>query len=244
MVNSLVFTDIPQKLNPLLTYSKLFSIEFYIATTQEQVLSTYVRQQPALLIAHCSDDSLQNLRFLRQLAANLPILLLSEKRSEAITITAFEAGASYILHHPCSSKELYYHLRNLLQLTKPADVQAYEHVMNIGNLRIYLRSNQVMVNDAFVPLTNMEYKLLLLFVNNLNHTIPVNKLYKQLYSSEDLKFTSRAIQMHISNLRRKLGLNGTGSLRLETLHGTGYVLREQSLEIDERRTRNDHTEFC
>lgn len=238
MINILVFTNIPQHLGPLLAYSKLFSIEFYIATTQEQVLSTYVRQQPALLIAHCSDDSLQNLHFLRQLAANLPILLLSEKRSETITIAAFEAGASYILHHPCSSKELYYHLLNLLQLTKPADVQAYEHVMNIGNLRIYLRSNQVMVDDAFVPLTNMEYQLLLLFVNNLNHTIPVNKLYKQLYSSEDLKFTSRALQMHISNLRRKLGLNGVGALRLETLHGAGYVLRDQNFETSINRREN------
>lgn len=244
MVNILVFTNTPQHLGPLLAYSKLFSIEFYIATTQEQALAIYVRQQPQLLIAHCADDSLQQLHVLHQLADHLPILLLSEQHSEAITIAAFEAGADYILYHPCSSKELYYHLRNLLQLTKPADVQAYEHVMNIGNLRIYLRSNQVMVDDAFVPLTNMEYNLLLLFVNSLNHTIPVEKLYQKLYASEDLKFTSRAIQMHISNLRRKLGLNGTGSLRLETLHGTGYVLREQSLELDERRTRNDRTEFC
>ena len=226
MVKILIFSQRASQLEPLLNYSRLFSIDFLVAKSQEEVLSGFVRQQPQLLIAHTNGPHLQKLRFLHQLAPALPLLLFTERQLEDTTIAAFDAGADYILTQPCTAKELYYHLRNLLRLSQLRQ-QNFEHIMTIGNLKIFLRSNQVMLGDEFIPLTTMEYKLLMLFTNNINRTVSIDELYRQLYASEELKYTSRALQMHVSNLRRKLGLGGLSQLRLETVHKEGYCLRKE-----------------
>lgn len=49
-------------------------------------------------------------------------------------------------------------------------------------------------------------------------------MYQRLWASGELKHTSRGLQMHLSKLRRKLGLNDDTKVRIITIHGKGYCL--------------------
>ena len=94
--------------------------------------------------------------------------------------------------------------------------------MHLGHLQIFLHNNQVMLKGELLPLTATEYKLLLCFAHNLNKIVSIDKLYQEVYPRSEVKYTSRALNMHISNLRHKLKLEEFAPLRLETRRGKGF----------------------
>lgn len=96
--------------------------------------------------------------------------------------------------------------------------------MRLGDLQIFLHNNQVMLKGELLPLTATEFKLLLVFAHNLNQIVTVDKLYQEVYPQSEIKYTSRALNMHISNLRHKLQLEEFAPLRLETRRGKGFGL--------------------
>ena len=96
--------------------------------------------------------------------------------------------------------------------------------MRLGDLQIFLHNNQVMLKGELLPLTATEFKLLLVFAHNLNQIVTVDKLYQEVYPQSEIKYTSRALNMHISNLRRMLQLVEFAPLRLETRRGKGFGL--------------------
>ena len=127
-------------------------------------------------------------------------------------------------HHvaiECGSVELYYQIKNFLRLTKQAN-QNNSKIMHLGDVQIYLHNNQVMLKGELLPLTATEFKLLLVFANNLNQIVTIDKLYQEVYPRSEVKYTSRALNMHISNLRHKLQLEEFAPLRLETRRGKGF----------------------
>ena len=132
-----------------------------------------------------------------------------------------DGGADYLVHLPCGSVELYYQIKNFLRLTTQAK-KNNSKIMHLGDLQIFLHNNQVMLKGELVPLTATEYKLLLVFANNLNQIVTIDKLYQEVYPRSEIKYTSRALNMHISNLRHKLKLEEFATLRLETRRGKGF----------------------
>ena len=107
--------------------------------------------------------------------------------------------------------------------------------MHLGDIQIFLHNNQVLHNGQLVPLTATEFKLLLVFANNLNTIISIEKIYREVYPQSEIKYTSRALNMHISNLRHKLKLEEFAPLRLETRRGKGFGMffnPDDSSEVD------------
>ena len=94
--------------------------------------------------------------------------------------------------------------------------------MHLGDIQIFLHNNQVIHNGQLVPLTATEFKLLLVFAHNLNKIITIEKIYHEVYPQSEVKYTSRTLNMHISNLRHKLHLEEFSPLRLETRRGKGF----------------------
>ena len=92
-----------------------------------------------------------------------------------------------------------------------------------------------MLKGKLVPLTATEFKLLLVFAHNLNKIITIDKLYQDIYPNSEIKYTSRALNMHISNLRHKLHLEEFSPLRLETRRGKGFgmfYIQDYSVDTD------------
>ena len=224
MFTVLVFSKKPNLLQNLFVYSELFGLKFCITNSQESLLTDFVRYKPKLFIYECTNLQQNSLKFMHKLQTDIPIFAISNSLKEGVAIQAFKNGAQYFLRLPCGSMEFYYHLTNFIKLTNLSAQYYAQQILSIGNLKIYLQNHQVIQDNEFIPLTNTEYKLLMLLVNKLNDTVSTNELYKAMYSSEELKYTSRVLQMHISKLRKKLKINEASPLKLKTIHGTGYCL--------------------
>lgn len=221
MTKILVYTSAPQELEQLLAYSSLFDLQFQFCQSPPQVLAYYASFKPHCFLVQCEDKSVEELKLVKRLSPALPVFALTTSTNEKVGLRILDGGADYLVHLPCGSVELYYQIKNFLRLTTQAK-QNNSKIMHLGDVQIFLHNNQVMHNGQLVPLTATEFKLLLAFANNLNKIISTEKLYQEVYPQSEVKYTSRALNMHISNLRHKLKLEEFAPLRLETRRGVGF----------------------
>ncbi len=223
MISILVYASNIPDLEQLLTYSRMCDLNLYTCQTQTQALSTFIHNRPQFFIVQCDDPDVEGLRFVQSLSQEIPALVLTQQGNESVAIKALRNGAQYLVHYPVNGVEFFYQLINFIHLTSKQQ-PAESNLLHLGELTIFLNSNQVMLNDEFIPLTATEHKLLRILAGNINQIVSTDKLYSELYSSSELKYTSRALNMHISNLRHKLHIEEYSCLRLETVRGKGYAL--------------------
>ena len=230
----LVYTPKQKDLEQILAYSSLFDLELQYCQSPAQALATYTRFKPHCFIVQCEDKAVNELKLVKSLSSVLPIFALTGSTDERVALRLIDGGADYLVHLPCGSIELYYQLKNFLRLTNQAK-QSNNKIMHLGDIQIFLHNNQVLHNGQLVPLTATEFKLLLVFANNLNTIISIEKIYREVYPQSEIKYTSRALNMHISNLRHKLKLEEFAPLRLETRRGKGFGMffnPDDSSEVD------------
>ena len=234
MTRILVYTPKQKDLEQILAYSSLFDLELQYCQSPAQALATYTRFKPHCFIVQCEDKAVNELKLVKSLSSVLPIFALTGSTDERVALRLIDGGADYLVHLPCGSIELYYQLKNFLRLTNQAK-QSNNKIMHLGDIQIFLHNNQVLHNGQLVPLTATEFKLLLIFANNLNSIISIEKIYREVYPQSEIKYTSRALNMHISNLRHKLKLEEFAPLRLETRRGKGFGMffnPDDSSEVD------------
>ena len=210
--------------NQIFSYSKRCGINFFIAVTNEEIRTNFADCKPALFIVECYDICQTEIIFLKKLSPDTPIIGLCTEKNEDIAVNAYKNGAINVIHLPFGKREFYYYLLAVLNWLEDKKTNADTQTMGIGDLKISLRNCKVMRNGSLVPLTNTEYKILLLLADNLNDVVSINELYAALWSTSTLKETSRTLQMHISNLRRKLCFNQHSFLNIVTVHRKGYSL--------------------
>lgn len=234
MTRILVYTPKQKDLEKILAYSSLFDLELRYCQSPAQALATYTRFKPHCFIVQCEDKAVNELKLVKSLSSVLPIFALTGSTDERVALRLIDGGADYLVHLPCGSIELYYQLKNFLRLTNQAK-QSNNKIMHLGDIQIFLHNNQVLHNGQLVPLTATEFKLLLVFANNLNTIISIEKIYREVYPQSEIKYTSRSLNMHISNLRHKLKLEEFAPLRLETRRGIGFGMfynPDNSVEVD------------
>lgn len=225
MNNVIALTNDSKTFGDLFYYSTLYGYRFKITGSTEEALAYFVQQRTSLFVVDCSDTEQRFLKFARQLAPGLAVMAIcGEGVDEEPAIQAFKNGADSVLRLPCGSCEFYYRLRNFLRLLNLNTGQESVQFITLGPLKIYPQNNQVILGDDFVPLTSTEFKLLMLFINKLNQQVSLEELYRLMYETDDLQYTSRVLGVHISKLRRKLKLADIEELDLKNIHGKGYCL--------------------
>ena len=229
MTNIIVFSPAAGGLEQLLAYSRTCSLHFYIARDKAEVLKHFTAVKPLLFLVSCCGEEYAQLKFLRQLSPDTPVVALGDvlppRKDKDLVIKAFQHGAVDFIRLPCDSEEFYYRLAANIRLLNKLQQQANASAIHLGNIKIFLQHRQVMLDNDFISLTKSEYDILLLLASNLNNIVTTQELYEKLWSSGDLMNTSRAIAMHISRLRHKLRLERNPHLKLITIYKNGYCLQ-------------------
>ena len=218
MNNVIALTNDSKTFSDLFYYCTLYGYRFKITGSTEEALAYFVQQRTSLFVVDCSDTEQRFLKFARQLAPGLAVMAICGGGvDEEPAIQAFKNGADSVLRLPCGSREFYYRLRNFLRLLNLNTGQESVQFITLGPLKIYPQNNQVILGDDFVPLTSTEFKLLMLFINKLNQQVSLEELYRLMYETDELQYTSRVLGVHISKLRRKLKLPDIEELDLKNL---------------------------
>ncbi|WP_455653389.1 response regulator transcription factor [Phascolarctobacterium sp.] len=208
----------------LFIYSTFFEAKFIFVMDYADAVQKFYLLNPAALVIECPTSDAEEIKTFYTLTKTTPLLAVSARPDEDTAIAAYQNGATTFIRLPCGSREFYYRLFSILKKCYQIPFNELHATIDIGNIKIYTKSNRVLLNGTIVNLTHSEYNLLLLLAQNVNKTVATEEMYQRLWASGELKNTSRGLQMHLSKLRRKLGLNDDTKVRIITIHGKGYCL--------------------
>ena len=164
-------------------------------------------------------SGLELLRQLRTEHAELPVLMLSARGEPLDRILGLELGADDYLAKPCEPRELTARLRAVLRRSRPA---AADSLVSLGDLSYSMQRGVAMLaGGEEVPLTVSEGRILAALLREPG--MPQDKqVLAQLALGRKLTLYDRSLDMHVSNLRKKLGLHADGRQRILASRGRGY----------------------
>ena len=163
-------------------------------------------------------NGLEVLRALRP-DCNTPLLMLSARGEPIDRILGLELGADDYLAKPCDPRELVARLRALLRRSAPA---TDDPTLEVGDLRLETASLLCWQNEELLPLTQTEALILRELLEHPGQLVDRQTLSRQALG-KPLGPYDRSLDMHISNLRRKLGLFADGRNRIQSIRGRGYL---------------------
>ena len=167
-------------------------------------------------------SGLDVLRELRR-DSQLPVLILTARGDDVDSIVGLELGADDYLPKPASPRVLVARIRAILRraaASAPAEPAAPAHIA-LGDLEIHTGARSVELAGRPVPMTSTEYSLLEYLARGAGRAIGKEELSQQVLGRK-LEAYDRGIDMHVSNLRKKLGPLPGGEERIKTVRGVGY----------------------
>ncbi len=164
-------------------------------------------------------NGLDILRTLRS-RSHVPVLMLTAKGDEMDRIDGLEIGADDYLAKPCNPRELSARLRSILRRGRPTEVASEQ--IQIDDLTIDFGQHQVFRDGVSLDLTLTEFNILSTLAREPGKIIEKNNLAEQSLQ-RSLTLFDRSLDMHLSNLRKKLGANSKGEPRIRTVRGLGYM---------------------
>jgi two-component system response regulator CpxR len=160
------------------------------------------------------------LRKLRK-ESDLPVLMLTARGDDLDRIIGLELGADDYLAKPANPRELLARVRAVLRRSSQHQTSS---IIEVGDLVLNQARRELYRADQPVELTSTEFSILQLLLQRSGEVVDKKDIYLAALGREPVAY-DRSIDMHVSNLRRKLGPAEDGSNRIETIRGFGYQYR-------------------
>ncbi|WP_058868394.1 response regulator transcription factor [Chloracidobacterium thermophilum] len=163
-------------------------------------------------------DGFETLKRIRAVS-HVPTLMLTARGDDVDRIVGLEIGADDYLSKPFNPRELLARIRAILRRTKP---ELLAEKLVVGDVELDFGSRSVRKQGQVIPVTSVEFDLLTVLLQHAG----------QIVSRDDLSLRAlgrsfhpldRSVDMHISNLRKKLGPHVDGSERIKSVRGVGYL---------------------
>ncbi|WP_417706328.1 response regulator transcription factor [Pseudomonas sp.] len=221
-MNRLLLIDDDQELCELLT-RWLTQEGFQVTACHEaggarQALAAQTPDAVVLDVMLPDGSGLELLKQLRGEYPDLPVLMLSARGEPLDRILGLELGADDYLAKPCDPRELTARLRAVLRRTVPAPASSQ---LELGDLSFSPNRGVVSIGEHDVPLTLSESRLLEALLRQPGEPVDKQAL-AQLALGRKLTLYDRSLDMHVSNLRKKIGPHPDGRPRILALRSRGY----------------------
>ncbi|EGR3976325.1 response regulator [Vibrio cholerae] len=170
-------------------------------------------------------NGMETLKRLREKWAT-PVLMLTAKGEEIDRVIGLELGADDYLPKPFSDRELLARIRAILRRTQNGLASKNSDVIECQDIQVYPGKQEAYCQGQLLELTTTEFALLTHFVQSPGATLTKEMLSIEVLGKHLAAF-DRAIDMHVSNLRKKLPERPDGKARIKTLRGRGYLMVQE-----------------
>lgn len=191
-------------------------------------LQRALSKEHALVVLDLMLPGMGGLDVLRLLRAHspVPVLILTARGDEVDRILGLEIGADDYVPKPFNPRELIARIRAILRRT--AAVSASADPLIAGDLRLLSAAREAWLNGVRLDLTSVEFTLLEALVRSAGRTLTREQLTETVLGRKLGPF-DRVIDVHVSNVRRKLGPAPAGE-RIKAVRGIGYLLVSRNEE--------------
>jgi DNA-binding response OmpR family regulator len=173
-------------------------------------------------------NGLDVLRDLRAVMAT-PVLMLTARGEDVDSIVGLELGADDYLAKPCNPRVLEARIRALLrrsELRPESDASGPAQVLKVGDLSLHSGTREVRLGDRPLVITSTEFSILEILLREAGRVVSKAEM-SEFALGRPLSSFDRSLDMHVSNLRHKLGPLADGGERIKTIRGIGYQYLQQ-----------------
>lgn len=178
-------------------------------------------------------DVLRRLRGAGDALAAVPVLMLTARGEVTDRVVGLELGADDYLAKPFDPRELTARLRAIMRrniertpdpttLVATTLVAAAGETIRVDDVEVEVEARIARQNKQILPLTGAEFDVLVVLLRGAGFVTSRETLCRQAFDRKWMSY-DRAVDMHVSNLRKKLGLLPDGRERLQNVRGAGYV---------------------
>lgn len=230
-MNRILLVDDDLELTQLLT--EILTLEGFqvtVAEDGEEGLQRLAEQSFNLVLLDVMMPKLNGFAMLAKLRKTheTPVLMLTARGDSQDRVNGLEAGADDYLAKPFDDRELLARVRAILRRTQSAAPQRGNSSDEVSFMDIVLQPGlqQARCGEQLLELTATEFGLLECLLRNPGQIVSKSHLSEQVLGKK-LEPFDRAIDMHLSNLRKKLPERVDGQPRFKTVRGRGYLWLEQ-----------------
>ena len=235
MANLLLIDDDRELSDLLQEYLSAEGFNVKAAYDGEEALSLARDNQYAALILdvmlpkHSGFDVLKKLRQQSDLGhQHTPVLMLTAKGETIDRVIGLEIGADDYLPKPCDPRELVARLRAILRRAAiQQEVAPAAETLHVDQLTLHLGSRSALWEETLLPLTGTEFSVLELLVRHAGQVISKDALTEQALNRKLTPY-DRSIDVHVSNIRKKLANAGASREQIINVRGAGYMLTRTS----------------
>jgi len=163
-------------------------------------------------------EVLRNLR----LKSNVPVLILTARGEDVDRIVGLEIGADDYLPKPFNPRELLARIRAILRRSRETASHAGDDKLRVGDVELDPGTRKVQRGGAKIELTAVEFNLLEQLLRSAGRVVERENLAQEVLGRK-LSAFDRSLDVHVSNLRKKLGDRAGGEERIQTIRGVGYI---------------------
>jgi two-component system, OmpR family, alkaline phosphatase synthesis response regulator PhoP len=156
-------------------------------------------------------------------SSDVPIIMLTARDDDVDKIVGLELGADDYLTKPFNPRELMARIRAVLRRGRAPDALAAEVVAPLiaGHLQIDAARREVHAHGVPLSLRAKEFDLLLFFAQNIGLVFSREKLLERVWGF-DFAGETRTVDVHVAQLRKRIGMSERVEAEIETVFGVGY----------------------
>ena len=224
----LLITDQANKYNSLVEQIENYGFEFTLGTHENRSLAMAISGQFDLILIHSSlafSDSVQMLSAIR-FESIVPVFLIAQNYDESSIVLGLENGADDLILTDTPYREVVARIKSTLRRVESENYRnIYSHgsIVSIGELTIYVSQHRVEYRNQVVPLTEIEFRILVLLARSAGEVVTKEQL-SLVVLGRRLQYEDRCIDMHICNLRKKLFKVSDGRKIIHTVPRRGYKI--------------------
>lgn len=169
-------------------------------------------------------DGFETLKKIRAFSI-VPVIMLTAKGEDYDRILGLELGADDYLAKPFNHRELLARMKALMR--RLDDLSSFNQVQNLEfhGIKIEESSQRVLIANQAVDLTSTEFHLLVFLMKHAGHLLSKEKLSEEVLGRR-LSAFDRSLDMHVSNVRKKLTHHGIENV-IKTTRGSGYIFMSE-----------------
>lgn len=156
--------------------------------------------------------------------SRVPVLILTARGEDVDRILGLEIGADDYLPKPFNPRELIARIRAILRRSERTGEIA--HPVTVGGIRLDPAAREASIDGISLDLTSVEFNLLDVLLREAGHVVTREKLTETVLGRRLGPF-DRVIDVHISNLRKKLA-RGQSEEQIKAVRGAGYLFALRS----------------
>ena len=191
----------------------------------EKGLKTARDMMPDIIILDVMMPKLNGFEVCKQLRKEgnrTPILMLTVKDKEIDKVLGLELGADDYVTKPFSLREVVARVKAILRRTE--DILDELNTCLIGDIHLDFRKYEAIRGEMSIELTPLEYRMLKILIMKKEQVITRNDLLDAIWGEDEIVVSSRTIDSHIANIRKKIEDDPSNPKHIINIWGVGYKL--------------------